>query len=122
MLKICFFRPWKIKINNLFLIRDEVTHFKGKIYAWDVINEVLGKDGKLQNEIWYNNFGDKYIAEVFKIAHETDPKAKLYINEAEVDGINTKSTALYNMAKQLLAQGVPVHGVGFQSHMVVGQV
>ena len=54
-----------------------MTHFKGKIYAWDVLNEVINYDGAHRDTIWHKNFGINYIAEAFRVAHETDPNVKL---------------------------------------------
>ncbi|CAG2171365.1 unnamed protein product, partial [Oppiella nova] len=103
-------------------IVDEMTHFKGKIYAWDVVNEVLEGDGTWRNTIWHRAFGSSFVAEAFKTARTADYSAKLYINEHSVEGKNNKSDALYSLCKELLAQGVPVQGVGMQAHLILGQV
>lgn len=103
-------------------ITDEMTHYKGKIYAWDVVNEVFEENGVLRNSIWHKNLGDNFVAEAFKIAHEVDPNAKLYINDYNIESKNAKSDGLYKLVSQLKAQGVPIHGVGFQSHFSVGAI
>jgi endo-1,4-beta-xylanase len=102
-------------------ITDEMTHFKG-IYAWDVLNEIFNEDGTLRDSIWKKNFGNAFPAEAFKTAHAVDGNAKLYINDYNVEGKNRKSDGLYNLVKELKAQGVPVHGVGFQSHFSAGRI
>ena len=61
--------------------------------------------------------GADYIADVFKWAKEADPSAKLFYNDYNTDGINPKSTAVYNLVKNLKASGVPIDGVGFQAHV-----
>jgi len=101
-------------------ITDEVTHYKGKIYAWDVVNEVFEENGNLRDSVWHKNLGNNFIAEAFKIAHAADPNAKLYINDYNVESKNAKSDALYKLVSQLKSEGVPVHGVGFQSHFISG--
>ena len=83
---------------------------------------MLNEDGTLRDSIWHKNFGNNYIANAFRLAHEADPNAKLYINDYNIESKNRKSDGLYNLVKQLKAEGVPVHGVGFQAHMTVGQV
>jgi endo-1,4-beta-xylanase len=103
-------------------ITDEVTHYKGKIYAWDVVNEAIGDDGNMRDTIWHKNFGDNFIAEAFKLAHAADPNAKLYYNEYGVEGKNHKSDVMYKLVQDLKNQSVPIHGVGFQSHFALGQV
>ncbi|KAL1491533.1 hypothetical protein ABEB36_012117 [Hypothenemus hampei] len=99
-----------------------VTHFKGSIYAWDVLNEILDEDGSFRKTIWYNNFQTQYIADAFEAAAAADPDAKLYINDYSTEYSNNKSEALYNLVKELKSQGVPIHGVGFQTHSSVGKV
>jgi endo-1,4-beta-xylanase len=101
-----------------------VGHFKGKVYAWDVVNEAFMDDGsyRTQNEEegkqsqWYGILGESYIAEAFRAAHEADPDAKLYYNDF-YNYIPAKRQAIYEMLRDLLDQGVPVHGVGLQGHL-----
>jgi endo-1,4-beta-xylanase len=100
-------------------ITAEATHFKGKIWQWDVVNEVFNDDGTMRNSIWLQKLGPGYIADAFKWAHAADPKAKLYINDYNVEGVNAKSTAIYNLVVQLRKQGVPVQGFGVQGHLDV---
>jgi endo-1,4-beta-xylanase len=103
-------------------ITNEVTHYKGKIYAWDVVNEIFNEDGSLRDSIWHKNFGTSFVAEAFKTAHAADPNAKLYINDYRIEGKNKKSDGVYALVKELQSQGVPIHGVGFQAHFAVGEL
>ncbi|KAL1512793.1 hypothetical protein ABEB36_002323 [Hypothenemus hampei] len=103
-------------------ITNVVTHFKGSIYAWDVVNEIFNEDGSYRSSLWYNNFQTSFVADAFQAAAAADPSAKLYINDYNVEYTNAKSNALYNLVKELKSQGVPIHGVGFQSHLAVGQI
>jgi endo-1,4-beta-xylanase len=105
-------------------VTTEVTHYKGKIYAWDVVNEPFNEDGSYRQDVFYNAFGggEQYIADALKTAHAADPNAKLYLNDYNIEGENAKSNAMYALAQQLLAQGVPLGGIGLESHFIVGQV
>ncbi|MFD8738979.1 endo-1,4-beta-xylanase [Streptomyces sp. NPDC059618] len=103
-------------------ITTEVTRYKGKLAAWDVVNEPFNEDGTYRSTLWYNGLGSDYIAQALTWAHAADPAAKLYINDYNVEGVNAKSTALYNLVKSLKARGVPIDGVGLQAHLIVGQV
>ncbi|MEJ3748754.1 endo-1,4-beta-xylanase [Actinomycetes bacterium KLBMP 9797] len=94
-------------------------HFRGRIYAWDVVNEVIDDNGQLRDSFWLQQLGPGYIADVFRWARQADPKAKLYLNDYNVEGVNAKSTAYYELAKQLRRDGVPVHGFGVQGHLGV---
>jgi endo-1,4-beta-xylanase len=98
-------------------VQDQVTHFKGKIYEWDVVNEAFNEDGTLRDTIWLRNLGPRYIADSFKWAHAADPKAALFYNDYNIEGSNPKSDAAYKLVKQLSARDVPVHGIGLQGHL-----
>ncbi|NUQ99370.1 MAG: endo-1,4-beta-xylanase [Streptomyces sp.] len=103
-------------------ITTEVGRYKGKITAWDVVNEPFNEDGTYRSDLWYNTLGADYIANALTWAHAADPAAKLYINDYNVEGVDAKSTALYNLVKDLRSRGVPIDGVGLQAHLILGQV
>jgi endo-1,4-beta-xylanase len=103
-------------------ITTEVTHFKGKVYSWDVVNEPFNDDGTFRSDVFYQAMGQGYIADALRTAHAADPNAKLYLNDYNIEGENAKSNAMYNLVSSLKSQGVPIDGVGFESHFIVGQV
>ncbi len=103
-------------------ITGEVSHYKGKIYAWDVVNEPFNEDGSLRQDAFTNAMGSGYLADAIRTAHAADPNAKLYINDYNIEGENAKSNALYSLAQSMLAQGVPLGGIGLESHFIDGQV
>lgn len=105
---------------------------KGSIREWDVCNEVLDDDQsvvwsnpnafKLRQSVWKDVIGDEFIEEAFRMAHEADPDAKLFINDYSVEFMgDPKAEAYYNLVKKLVEKGVPIHGVGFQCHLTTGQ-
>ncbi len=98
-------------------VQTVAKHFKGKVFAWDVLNEAILEDGSFRKTPFYNLLGESFIADVFRWAREADPTAKLFYNDYNTDGINPKSIAVYEMVKKLKAQGVPIDGVGFQAHV-----
>jgi endo-1,4-beta-xylanase len=103
-------------------ITAEVSHYKGEVYSWDVVNEPLNGDGSFVNDVFYQAMGSGYIADALRTAHAADPGAQLYLNDYGIEGENAKSNAMYSLVQSLLAQGVPINGVGFESHFIVGQV
>jgi endo-1,4-beta-xylanase len=104
-------------------ITNVATHFKGKVVAWDVVNEAFADNGARRAESpFQQKLGDGYIETAFRTARAADPGAKLCINDYNTDGINAKSTAIYNLVKDFKARGVPIDCVGFQAHLIVGQV
>ncbi|MEV6349831.1 endo-1,4-beta-xylanase [Actinoplanes sp. NPDC051851] len=100
-------------------ILAEVGHFKGRIWAWDVANEVFNDDGTLRDTLWLRALGPGYIADAFRWAHQADPKAALFLNDYNNEGVNAKSDAYYALIKQLRSAGVPVDGYGMQGHLGV---
>jgi endo-1,4-beta-xylanase len=100
-------------------IRTVVGRYRGRIDAWDVVNEPLETTG---SAVYENHFhqvlGPGYIAEAFELAHEADPEATLFLNEALVSSAGAKFDALYTLTEELLQQGAPVHGVGLQGHFL----
>jgi len=102
-------------------ITQVVGHYKGKIYAWDVVNEAFNEDGSYRSDKFYSAMGSGYIAEAFRTARAADPSAKLCINDYNVEGQNAKSNALYNVVSSLKSQGL-IDCVGFQAHLISGQV
>ena len=66
--------------------------------------------------------GPAYIADALTTAHAADPTAKLYLNDFNIEGMGTKSNAMFSLVQSLKQQGVPIDGVGFESHFILGQV
>lgn len=98
-------------------IFTEVSHFRGKIWQWDVVNEPFNEDGTLKSTMWLNALGPDYIADALRWAHEADPHAKLFLNDFNIEGIGPKSDGMYALVKSLKEQGVPIDGVGFETHL-----
>ncbi len=112
--------------------------------SWDVVNEPFNDDGTWRQDVFYNVLGTTYPAIALKAARAADPNAKLYINDYNIEQSGTylylvltgsdrlhmailslpgaKATAMLNLVKQLIADGVPIDGVGFQCHFIVGEV
>ncbi|PFG42659.1 endo-1,4-beta-xylanase (glycosyl hydrolase family 10) [Isoptericola jiangsuensis] len=96
--------------------------YTGQVVAWDVVNELWNDDGTRRQSVFQRVLGDGYVADALRRARQADPTAKLCLNDYNTDGINAKSTAMYDLVVSLRAQGVPIDCVGFQSHLIVGQV
>lgn len=94
-----------------------VTRYKGKVYAWDVVNEVIADDSAtyFRNSLWYQICGEDFVAKAFEYAHEADPKAQLFYNDYNTEQ-PVKREKIYKMVKKLLDAKVPVTGVGLQGH------
>jgi endo-1,4-beta-xylanase len=103
-------------------ITQVATHFRGKIYAWDVVNEAFAdgsgggrRDSNLQRT------GDDWIEVAFRTARTADPGAKLCYNDYNTDNWTAaKTQAVYNMVRDFKSRGVPIDCVGLQSHFTGG--
>jgi endo-1,4-beta-xylanase len=98
-------------------VKTLVGRYRGQIPVWDVVNEAINRDGSLRDTIWLRNIGPEYIDMAFQWAHEADPQAKLFYGEYMTEEINQKSDGVYTLVSGLLQRGVPIDGVGFQSHL-----
>jgi endo-1,4-beta-xylanase len=97
-------------------INGVMGHWKGQIYAWDVVNEALEENGSRRQSVFQQKLGNGYIEEAFRAARAADPNAKLCYNDYNTDGINAKSNAVLSMVQDFKSRGVPIDCVGFQSH------
>jgi endo-1,4-beta-xylanase len=105
------------------LLKDHITtvvsHFKGKVQSWDVVNESIQTGGIYTNSIWYRKLGKDYIIKAFKYAHEADPNAKLFMNDYGQEYGGKKMQELLNIVDAAKSQGVKIDGMGFQLHTVL---
>jgi endo-1,4-beta-xylanase len=98
-------------------ITQVATHYQGKIYAWDVVNEAFADGGTgARRDSNLQRTGNDWIEVAFRTARAADPGAKLCYNDYNTDGQNAKSNAVYAMVQDFRSRGVPIDCVGFQSH------
>ena len=100
-------------------IQTVVTHFKGKVTSWDVVNEAFGDNGKLKNTIWLRKLGPNYINRCFIYAHEADPAALLFYNDYGQEFGGNKMRAILVWIAKAQKNKVPIDGLGFQMHTVL---
>ncbi|HMY40096.1 MAG TPA: endo-1,4-beta-xylanase, partial [Marinagarivorans sp.] len=97
-----------------------LSHYKGRITQWDVVNEPLGLfgQGSLEDNVFLRTLGPDYIARAFTRAHAVDGDAKLFLNEQFDRYTGPRAEAFINLVRALKDKGVPLHGVGLQHHML----
>jgi endo-1,4-beta-xylanase len=102
-------------------IHAVVGRYKGKVLAWDVLNEAIddapnARPFQLRNSFWFRKLGRDFVKLAFQFAHEADPQAELYLNEYGAEGLGRKSDAVLEMVRWVRSEGVFVSGVGMQWH------
>ena len=96
-------------------ITTVVSHYKGKVYAWDVVNEAIDEDGTIRKTLWQQIIGDDYIDKAFEFAYEADSNAELYYNDYSLPNA-AKREGTVKLIKNLQAKGIKVSAVGEQGH------
>jgi endo-1,4-beta-xylanase len=104
-------------------ITTTMAHYKGKVYAWDVVNEAFadGGSGQHRPSVFQNVLGDGFIEEAFRTARSADPAAKLCYNDYNIENwTDAKTQGVYRMVRDFKARGVPIDCVGLQAHFGTG--
>lgn len=99
-------------------IERVMQHYRGKVVAWDVVNEAWSDDDptQLRDSVFSGILGRSYIEDAFKAARAADPDAKLFYNDYATDGLSAKANSVYEMVRDLKERNVPIDGVGLQMH------
>jgi endo-1,4-beta-xylanase len=86
------------------------------------VNEpIVSLGAELDANHFHQVLGPGYISAAFEAAHLADPDARLFLNEHSVEFLPAKADALVALVEQLVADGVPIHGVGLQAHQFSGR-
>ena len=99
-----------------------MTRYADRIDRWDVVNEPLLTFGTSQSASVYWTLGEDWIGNVFRLARTLDPEAELWINEFGSDWVPGKHEAFLALVTSLVENGVPIDGVGVQTHRLPGAV
>lgn len=97
-------------------IGEMVGRYKGRVHAWDVVNEAIDEGNGWRRSQWLNIIGDDFMEQAFRLAHAVDPDARLLYNDYNMHNPQ-KREFLVDVIRDYLDRGVPIHGVGLQSHV-----
>ncbi|MCD9032987.1 endo-1,4-beta-xylanase [Luteimonas sp. Y-2-2-4F] len=102
-------------------LRDYIAtvagRYVGRVHAWDVVNEIVGEDGRYRDTVWTRALGDgdTVVREAFAAAARAAPDAELYYND-----FNTwrpaKRDGIVRMVRMLQDAGIRIDGIGMQAH------
>ena len=95
-----------------------VSHFRGRVDAWDVVNEAFEDDGTPRQSLFHQILGTDYIPLAFQYAHEADPAAQLFYNDFSMNKA-AKVEGVCRFFRPLIEQGLPVTAIGMQGHMIL---
>ncbi len=99
-------------------IDTQVTRYRGRVQRWDVVNEPFeALSGELQKNAFFERMGPDYIEQALRAARAADPDAELWINENATEYLPAKADALVELVRGLKGRGVPLDGVGLQTHL-----
>ena len=106
-------------------IHSLAGRYRGKVHSWDVVNEPIEpKDGQpdgLRKSVFLEMMGPGYLDLAYHTARETDPAARLVVNEYDVEldapEQEARRTALLNLLERMQRSGTPVDAVGIQAHL-----
>ncbi len=96
-------------------ISQIVSRYKGKIKAWDVINEALNEDGSFRQSVFYNILGPEYFVLAYKLVQQIDPDAKLIYNDYNL-WKSEKRKGVIGLFKLLKKNGITLDEIGMQGH------
>lgn len=102
-------------------IETTLARYRGRMRAWDVVNEAVDVNtaSGYTDSIFWRKLGPAYIEDAFRWARAADPDVLLFYNEVGIERMGPKSDFTYAMLQDLLARGVPIDGIGFQSHVSI---
>jgi len=96
-------------------ISTVVGRYKGRINAWQVINEPIGRDGKIVKTKWFEIAGEDYIAKAFEYARQADPNVELYYNGHDM--LTKEATdSIVRLVGDIKSKGGRIDGIGVQAH------
>jgi endo-1,4-beta-xylanase len=101
-------------------INGVMGHYKGKLAAWDVVNEAFNEDGS-RRQSNLQATGNDWIEVAFRTARSADPGVKLCYNDYNIENWSYgKTQGVYRMIQDFKSRGVPIDCVGLQTHFTGG--
>ena len=98
-------------------IETVAGRYKGRVHAWDVVNEVVDNDGSYRPTTWVKAVGDgdELVKAAFRFASQYAPGTELYYSDFNA-WRPAKRDGIVRMVKMLQAEGIRIDGIGMQGH------
>jgi endo-1,4-beta-xylanase len=93
--------------------------YRGRVHAWDVVNEAVDEDQGWRQSPWFKQIGPDFIEHAFHYARAAAPDAHLMYNDYNMHNPG-KRQFVVDMIKRFKQTGVPIDGVGMQGHIGLG--
>jgi endo-1,4-beta-xylanase len=93
-----------------------VGRYRGRVHAWDVVNEAIDEGLGWRRSPWLTIIGEDYMEQAFRFAHSVDPGARLLYNDYNMHNPQ-KREFLVNVLRDYLERDVPINGIGDQAHV-----
>ena len=100
-------------------ISNVAGRYKGKVRSWDVVNEMFNEDGTVRSSVFSNVLGTSFVNIAFAAARSADPNAILYINDYNLDSVNSKAQGLVSLVNSMNSGSQVIDGIGTQMHLSV---
>ncbi|MDI1248478.1 MAG: endo-1,4-beta-xylanase [Lacunisphaera sp.] len=112
-----FVQPWLQELDDTTLRatlaargRDIGRRYRGRFAEYDLNNEMI------HGNYYADRLGPRITHEMTQWVHAEDPAAKLFLNDYDIlTGVRLDQYVAH--IRELLAQGVPVAGIGVQGHL-----
>src|SRR5262245_29168927 len=106
-------------------IRRLAGRYRGTVHSWDVVNEPIepkdGRSDRLRTGVFLEMFGPEYLDLAYRVTRETDPNARLVVNDYDIEldapEQEARRVALLRLIEQMRRSGTPVDAVGIQAHL-----
>ncbi len=106
-------------------VKSMVDHYKGKVKAWDAVNEVytdgnpVVRRGNSEGDafFWAEYLGRGFVEKTFRYAKESCSDCQLFLNDYNLESNKAKLDSVVALAKELKAKNAGISGIGTQMHI-----
>ncbi|KQT70066.1 1,4-beta-xylanase [Aureimonas sp. Leaf460] len=110
-------------------IETVMDRYRGRMTSWDVVNEAIAFEptdrALLRDTSWLRVLGPRHIPIAFRAAERADPKARLVLNDYDLEfkgpRFDLRREIALSIVRQLQDANIRIDGVGIQGHLYAEQ-